>query len=439
MSGESILEMPSFASHEHWGSIPSIGMSPEGFRADTEAGATPNRPTSVWDLILDPYFGGWLGAAGCDPNALAKAAGRPEFNPWWREAPEAALAAIRPHLERQALTGAFQCLRLGIMQLHGMDIGDLSVENWQAADQAVNTAYSDIFGHYRKGMTKARFNGLIRPVHPEYYLRRPDPAHAKEETAFTLTVLRIDPLLELRRKASAARRKALAEYTGVEPEDARSWRTFLESIFTLAKDNGAVGIKQLQAYRRSLDFQFRPDREVTWSGDLDGDDGRVFEDWLVHACCALANDLGWPHQIHVGTHNLPESSPLPLDMLARRYPGMSLVLLHTWPFIEESGHIAKHFPNVYLDPCWLNILNPDFHRQTLETWLGYLPWHKILCGHDATSIEMATGAAFIARENVAAALDEHTPARESKELSRLIASSILHQNAATLYGATRQS
>jgi hypothetical protein len=52
-----LQEIPNFCSHEHWGSIDSIGLAPEqgGFRADTVAGARPLRPTTIWDLILDPY------------------------------------------------------------------------------------------------------------------------------------------------------------------------------------------------------------------------------------------------------------------------------------------------------------------------------------------------------------------------------------------------
>ena len=31
----------------------------------------------------------------------------------------------------------------------------------------------------------------------------------------------------------------------------------------------------------------------------------AFQDWIMHECCKQAHDRGWPHQVHVGTHNLP--------------------------------------------------------------------------------------------------------------------------------------
>src|SRR5882724_10464022 len=56
--------LPNFCSHEHWGSIDSIGRVPEGFRADMEPGARPTRRTGFMDLLLEPYFRGWLTVGG---------------------------------------------------------------------------------------------------------------------------------------------------------------------------------------------------------------------------------------------------------------------------------------------------------------------------------------------------------------------------------------
>src|SRR5215470_3504028 len=39
--------LPNFCAHEHWGSIDSIGVVAEGFRADVERGATPRTKTGL--------------------------------------------------------------------------------------------------------------------------------------------------------------------------------------------------------------------------------------------------------------------------------------------------------------------------------------------------------------------------------------------------------
>jgi len=64
-------ELPNFCSHENWGNIDSIGRVSQGFRADAEAGARPTRRTGFMDLLLEPYFRGWLTAGGTDLTTLS--------------------------------------------------------------------------------------------------------------------------------------------------------------------------------------------------------------------------------------------------------------------------------------------------------------------------------------------------------------------------------
>lgn len=428
-----LTTLPNFCAHEHWGSIPCIGMSKEGFRADTEAGALPSRPASVWDLVLDPYFGGFLANAGTDPKKLAEKAGAPDFVSWWQKQPEEALRQMHAPLQDQLFTGAFQCLRKGIAFLHGADIGTLEPGAWREADTAVERAYSDLFAWYPKAMEKSHFSGLIRPVHPEFYAREGSAASAKNELAFTHTIMRIDPLLNLWEKKSA-RREGLAKIAGVEPRDAQSWRKFITAILDLAAAHGTTGIKQAQAYSRPLRFEPRSDREIVWSGALSDAQIIAQQDWIVHECCKQANDRGWVHQIHVGTHNLTESSPLPLESLANRYSKMNIVMLHAWPFLSECGYLAKQYANVYIDTCWQVILNPDFFRRSLNEWLGYIPSHKLMCSQDATSIEMAAGSSLLIREILTDALARHGAriGMTFNDLQRL-ALNFLHTNTVHLY------
>ena len=159
------------------------------------------------------------------------------------------------------------------------------------------------------------------------------------------------------------------EKVGSEAGDAASWRDFLEKLITLARENGCAGIKQLQAYRRDLDFEKPEDSVVRFNGELNHDEQRIFQNWLVNECSRLADDLGWPHQVHVGTHNLPESNPLPLQKLARRYRKQKIVQIHCWPFQREAGYLAKLHPNVYIDTCWQAVLNPAYLREALDSWL----------------------------------------------------------------------
>lgn len=428
-----LADLPNFCSHEHWGSIDSIGRVPEGFRADVVQGATPTRRTGICDILLDPYLGGWLRAAGTNPDTLARTKDAENSLALAQQSPVPAMAALRPALAGQQMTGAYQCIRRGLLKLHGFDL-DGDDEAIASLDASVARRYQQLFPWYVDAMRQAHFTELIRPVHPEFFFRRQTLETAAAEARFTHTILRIDPFLALWRKDSP-RRDNLAKLVGIEPADAASWRTFLGRLFDLAAKQGVTGIKQAQAYSRSLDFGEPSESGVVWRGDLNAQQVRAFQNWVVHQCCQQAHDRGWPHQVHVGTNNLAESSPMPLARLATRYVRMKIVQIHCWPFLKEAGWLAKFHANMYLDTCWLPVLSHAFFREAMATWLNYVPLQKIMCAHDSTSVEMAVGSSLFTREILAEALLDHSRNLGlSDRRLRAIASDLLHNNAVAVYG-----
>lgn len=412
---------PNFCSHEHWGSIESIGTFPGGFRCDIEQGAQPKRATTLYDLVIDPYLRGVLLSSGTDRTSLARDG--------WSISP-----SLRSTLREHQFNGIYQCTRRGILALYGSDISNLDAASGSRLDNGIESNYKAPFAWYRKAMSTAHFSELIRPVHPEFYRQQESPASAREE-AFTRTVMRIDPFLDFW-TLPPERRKRFAELSGIEPRDATSWRTFLAYWFDQAQQNRAVGIKQLQAYRRDLDFQPRSGNDIDqWSEPSSPDARRKLQDWIAHECCKQAHDRGWAHQVHVGTHNLPNSSPMPLAPLARRYARMKIVMIHCWPFLDEAGTLARQNPNIYIDTCWQPILNPAFFRTAIEQWWNYVPSDKITCGHDATTVEMAVGSSLFTREILSDAVTQQKArlGLPEQELVRA-AKNMLHGNAARIYG-----
>jgi len=398
--GFEISTMPNFCGHEHWGCIQSNGgYVPEldGFRADIFAGASPLSPTSIWDIILDPYLTGWFFGNGQNPFAIAKASGFNTFDEWWKVNPQEALSAFRTMASSSLMTGTFQCTAKGIEYLYGMDITGFDLKKWKETDSLIRISYADMFTWYETAMKKAHFTELIRPVQPEFYLQQQSAETAAHELSFTHTILRIDPFMDLW-KAESPRRDNLVKAAGIEPIDAAGWRGFIKFYFDLAEKNHTTGIKQLQAYRRDLNFKYRKDEEVKFRGNLTPDEVIVFQDWIMNECCRQANERKWVHQIHVGTHNMPSSSPLPLADLGARYPDMKIVMLHCWPYFKEAAFLAKNKPNFYIDNCWMPILSPEFFSQALDTYLNYVPYNKIMLSHDATTIEMAVGSSLFTRE-----------------------------------------
>lgn len=419
---DEIKAIPNFCTHEHWGSVSSIGYAPGMYNADVFAGALPKYPTTLFHLLVDPYMSGNL--HGTDSKF--------DLEELEKESPSRALKLLATLLKDNMLTGAYLSTRLGIEYLYEcyLDLKDLSM--MEALNDSIASNYSTLFDWYENGMQRAGFTALIRPVHPEFYFTTKNE-EARHELSFTRTVMRIDPLLSF--WDDSERKEKLFEMVGEWAMDAISWRVFLEKLFIKARENGCLGIKQLQAYRRNLNFENPGDGEVKFAGDLTRNEQMIFENWMVNECSKLANELNWPHQVHVGTHNLPESNPLPLRKLARNYPKQKIVQLHCWPYQPEAGHLAKSYPNVFIDTCWQVVLNPDFLRESLVQWLHYVPLCKITMGNDSTSIEMAVGSSLISRSILMESLDRNFSAWYVGEPNQMdIVYDFMHNNAVDVYG-----
>ena len=427
-----LSSIPNFCSHEHWGSIGSIGyIKDTGFRCDAVAGARPSTPTSIWDLLLDPYMGAIIQRSGLTADSAARQNGFNSMKDWWKADPSKALAVFKKLSASIGMLGTYHSTCRGIENLYGTDIRNFDLERWISVDKEIEKRYSSLFEWHQEAMKKNNLSKLIRPVQPEFYLKEDTSESKKLELSFTDTILRIDPLLGMWKEKSA-RRDSLAEFTGTDPADAKSWRTFITEVFDLAAQNRATGIKQLQAYNRTLDFQPRSDGEVKFRGTLTPGEITIFQDWVVHECCKQASDRRWPHQVHVGTNNLRESGPLPLEDLSKRYPQMNIVMLHCWPFLREAGQLARNFPNLYIDTCWLPVLNPGFLGEALDLWLNYVPSHKIMMAHDSTSIEMAVGSSLFTREILAEKLARQKSVLPGGDM-RSLALDLLHNNAVRMY------
>lgn len=430
----SLASAPAFCSHEHWGSFAAIGSTDRGFTADLEWGALPSRETGLMDLLVDPYQGGNIGGLGFDAHAPARDARYDDVFAWGKASPAEARRALSPAFDRLRCTGTYQALRRGIIALYDTDIADCDDTSWAYLDAQVGQNYARLFHWYRQAMETAHFTELNMLVWPEMYVSERSPEAGAEQRAFTHTLMRVDSLMDMW-KIEHPRRDRYMEITGIDPVDAETWRGFVAKLFAIAEQGGCIGSKQAQAYSRPLEFRLVEDRDVTWRGDLDGDQVRRFQDWVMHACFKETDARGWPHHCHVGKHNLPNSQPLPLAAAARQYPNMKIVMLHCWPYLAESGYLAKQIPNIYIDMCWQVILNPGFFRNALDEWLGYVPLHKLTIGQDATSVEMAVGAASLVREILGETLEARASVLgiTAGQLPA-VATDLMHNNAVALYG-----
>lgn len=423
--------MPNVCAHEHWGSLAAIGSHSAGFVADDVAGAHSDQ-VDLFDLLFCPYLHGHLVAGGFDTGAFAADHGHPDIVAMARVEPDTVLAGVLPHLRDQRSTGTVTCLTLGLRLLYGFDLDGLTVTNYDGLSDTINRRYRNTFAWYLQAMEAAHLEGPYRPSALSFLFEQADPESAALEMSFTKALLRVDEYLAPAHKANTRFRYAMNR-TGIEPTDAASWRAFVDATMEMARAAGCIGIKQLQAYHRDLDFQFADDNAVDFGAET-GKPLWTLQNWVFHRFCERANDYGWPFQIHTGTHNLPQSNPLPLIEPIQRYPNIRFVMLHTWPYLHETAYLAKHCPNAYIDICWLPILSPAHAETALRTYIGYAPGHKLMLSQDATSIELAAGSTLVYRTLLRKVLAERVDDGLISEDQALdLARWVLAQNARAVY------
>lgn len=232
----------------------------------------------------------------------------------------------------------------------------------------------------------------------------------------------------------------------------------LDLAFEREAEKGVVGVKCALAYHRSLEFD-RPGKneaERLFNGILTHYEGhgarpptmaygwdqlKPFQNYMMHQIVQRSIDHGLPVQFHTGLQEgvgniLAYSKPTHLTNLFMQYPDAKFVVFHAgFPFARDAAVLAKSFPNVYVDLCWIWSLGFGVARRILDEWIEVLPSTKILAfGGDYMFLEGAYAVSRIAREGVARLLASRVEDGYFGETEAIgIAIRILRENAMKLY------
>ena len=195
-------------------------------------------------------------------------------------------------------------------------------------------------------------------------------------------------------------------------------------IFQGHKDYGAVAIKDQSAYNRTLDYgnSTRSEAEPVFNWFMEDprrsaaypDGTKPLDDYLFHVFMRMARDLDLPVQIHSGhmagiRNDIAKTNAVKLTKLIELHRDVRFDLLHAnWPYGEELLYLGKNYPNVSLDFCWTNIIDPIYSQNLFKQALSTVPHGKIHgYGSDYRGpIERAYAHADIARDNIAIALSD---------------------------------
>ncbi len=214
----------------------------------------------------------------------------------------------------------------------------------------------------------------------------------------------------------------------LEPYLARPIRTladYLEAFAGLwhkALDFGIVAVKDQSAYRRSLAYKnpaqaeaenvfnqiISQPRQVFATEQL-----QILDDYLFQAFMRLAGQADIPVQLHTGhmagiRNEISKTNAVQLIPLLELHQDVRFGLFHgNWPYLDEYLFLGKNYPNVWLDLCWVQQIDPLYSIQLMKRAVMTVPHSKILAfGGDTSQIEWAVGYLELARDNVARALSD---------------------------------
>jgi hypothetical protein len=199
---------------------------------------------------------------------------------------------------------------------------------------------------------------------------------------------------------------------------------FLEAVFIVlrrARDRGSAGLKDQSAYERSLSYDVvsRSDAERLFNRlladprhALGWPEAKPLDDFLFHQYMRFAHELGMPVQLHTGHmagvwNRVDKADAGLLAPVLELHQRVRFDLFHgNWPEMGPLLFLGKNYPNVALDCCWLQIIDPLYAEELLQRTVVTVPHTKVhgFGGDYVDAPEFSAAHLVIAREVIASAL-----------------------------------
>lgn len=344
---------------------------------------------------------------------------------WKREVfdPEEGWQRIKPFIRAVRNTSYYRSMIGAFRDLYGFPDPELNDDNWRELSDGISAANKreDWYKYVLKDKSRIEVS-LLQIAEADG-----PPGVFEREREFWLAVLWIDPLLHgyadfvyVEDKTWRGRilhygREALKKEHALPIDSFEDYLALVDTVMKVAVSKGAVAVKSVISYSRTLQFDpigkseaerifFKRADEITPA------EVKAFQDCMMHLIVQKTIEYGLPFQIHTGIQHgsgnvLSNSNPLHLTDLFVAYPRAKFILFHgSYPYGGELAVLAKTFPNVYLDFCWLPLISPAVAERNLLEWLDTVPGSKLEWGGDCQHVEAVYGHVLQTRAVLARAL-----------------------------------
>jgi hypothetical protein len=310
---------------------------------------------------------------------------------------------LKPWWERSWNTGYCEALRIALRGIYGIDdLTDATVEPLTEAMRA----------RIRPGFTREVFDlagvdiALTNPFGPKLVFNPdfdPDCFICDMVDCFS-----VFPIQDLSRESGRSVH-GLGDYLDV-----------IDRYFE-RHASSASAFKVSRAYDRTLLFEDVPrsavertfSRLLAFNDRPDRREIQALEDFVLHYLCRKCGEYGLRMKFHTGLQEgngnlITNSRAALMANLFMKYPETGFDIYHiSYPYQEELATLAKNFPNVTVDFCWMWVIAPCVARRALSDMLDTVPAAKIHgFGGDYIFVEGTYGHAEMARRGIARVLCE---------------------------------
>ncbi len=204
--------------------------------------------------------------------------------------------------------------------------------------------------------------------------------------------------------------KALEKRFNVNIDSFQDILDLIRSIFREFKESGAVAIKSVAAYYRTIRYKDVSEKTARSIFDkaneiFTPEEKIIIQDFVMNEICRLTEESGLPIQFHTGKlawnfQNIENTNPVHLTTLLKKYPKLRFDIFHGGiPYTGEFGIMANNYPNAYLDINGMQWTSFELSRRCLSEWIEMVPQNKIMWGADSFRVYEGTlGQALYFRE-----------------------------------------
>jgi len=396
------------------------------------------KPDTEMDLpyfLTHTYLQGDLVASGM-PEALfdaknfeylSKPDAKDESEQRWKE--------LKPYLENVRSSAYYRYLLIALRDLYGFEADEVDEGSWQELSGKIRERSRESLAWSMKVLERMNVYRMILDISGTGL---PSKRIVKDDRL--VQVVRMDGFIN-------GEPQAVKNFTD-EPVRSLDW--YLEALdraFEAVVKAGAVGVKSGLAYERIISYEPvpKPDAERIYARGLSStspEERKAFQDFIMHEVCERCARHRLPFQVHTGIqagnyNTITNANPTHLTNLVRKFPDVRFDLFHGgYPYMQELALMAKYFPNVYLDGCWLAHITPAGYKRGLDEWIELLPGNKIFAwGGDHGILEHSYASLMLAKDLIAEVLAAKVASGYFPLKTALtLAEKILGGNAIRVYG-----